>query len=137
MSAQYTAVGTATGRKGRGYTTDGKLDVRLDLPKELGGGDAGTNPEQLFAVGYAACFASAMEAIAGKRKLDVSEVSTTAEVGLGADGKGGFELSVTLRVEFPEGFDGTTARELVDATHQFCPYSRATRGNIPVEIVVE
>ncbi|MEV6103187.1 organic hydroperoxide resistance protein [Streptomyces sp. NPDC051940] len=137
MSALYTAVGTATGRKGRGFTSDGKLDVQLDLPRELGGGDTGTNPEQLFAVGYAACFASAMGAIAGKKKLDVSEVSTTAEVGLGSDGNGGFELAVTLRVEFPDHFDEAVRRDLVETTHQFCPYSRATRGNIPVEIVVE
>lgn len=139
MSTTYTAVGTATGRDGRGYTSDGMLDVKLALPPQLGGDGAGTNPEQLFAVGYAACFASVIGVIADQRRLDVSEVSVTAEIGLAPDGEGGFALAGTLRVEFPDGFalDQAARRELVADAHRLCPYSRATRGNMPVELVVE
>ncbi|NGN62347.1 organic hydroperoxide resistance protein [Streptomyces sp. A7024] len=138
MSALYTAVGTATGRDGRGYSSDGRLDIQLAAPGELGGtGSTGTNPEQLFAVGYAACFTSAMGLVAKKMGLDVSDVSTTAEVGLHPNGAGGFSLSVTLRVEFPDDIGPEKGHELLEATHQVCPYSNATRGNIPVEIIAE
>jgi lipoyl-dependent peroxiredoxin len=138
MSTLYTAVGTATGRDGRGYTHDGRLDLKLSLPAELGGdGGPGTNPEQLFAVGYAACFTSAMQRVAQQKKIDVSDVSVTAEVGLGPNDQGGFALSATLRVELPDHLSGEAGRELIEATHQVCPYSNATRGNIPVNLIVE
>jgi osmotically inducible protein OsmC len=137
MSALYTAIATASGRDGRAVTSDKKLDVTLARPKELGGDGAGTNPEQLFAAGYSACFASALGLVAGKQNVDLSDASVTAEVGLNPNGSGGFALSVTLRVELPEDVPAEKGRELVEAAHQVCPYSNATRGNIPVELVIE
>ncbi|MCW2859621.1 MAG: Ohr subfamily peroxiredoxin [Actinoallomurus sp.] len=137
MSAMYTAVATASGRDGRAVTSDKKLDVTLARPKEMGGDGAGTNPEQLFAAGYAACFASALNMIAGKKKVDLADAAVTAEVGISPNGAGGFGLSVTLRVELPDDVPAETGRELLEAAHQVCPYSNATRGNIPVELVVE
>ncbi|GGS80752.1 organic hydroperoxide resistance protein [Planobispora rosea] len=133
----YTAIATAAGRDGRAVTSDGKLDVALALPKELGGDGGGTNPEQLFAAGYAACFASALQLVAGKKKIDASDASVTAEVGLNPDGAGGFRLDVTLRVELPDALSPEVGRELVETAHRVCPYSNATRGNIPVNLVVE
>ena len=133
----YTAVATANGRDGRAVSDDGKLDLALAPPKELGGDGAGTNPEQLFAAGYAACFTSALRLVAARRKLDASGASVTAEVGLSRGDGGGFDLDVVLRVHLPGGISPEAGRELVEATHQVCPYSRATRGNIPVELVVE
>jgi osmotically inducible protein OsmC len=133
----YTAIATSAGRDARAVTSDGKLDVKLSLQKELGGDGEGTNPEQLFAAGYAACFASAMQLVARGQKLDVSDASVTAEVGLSANGQGGFQLDATLRVELPDTIAPEAARALVEATHQVCPYSNATRGNIPVELIVE
>jgi lipoyl-dependent peroxiredoxin len=137
MSALYTAIATAPGRDGRAVSSDNKLDVTLARPEELGGDGAGTNPEQLFAAGYSACFASALGLVAGRKKIDVSDAAVTAEVGLNTNGTGGFALSVTLRVELPETLDAETGRELVEAAHQVCPYSNATRGNVPVELVIE
>jgi lipoyl-dependent peroxiredoxin len=137
MSALYTAIATASGRDGRAVSSDNKLDVTLARPEELGGDGAGTNPEQLFAAGYSACFASALGLVAGRKKIDVSDAAVTAEVGLNTNGTGGFALSVTLRVELPETLDAETGRELVEAAHQVCPYSNATRGNVPVELVIE
>ncbi|WP_199547650.1 organic hydroperoxide resistance protein [Streptomyces sp. N35] len=137
MSALYTAVATASGREGRAVTSDGKLDLKLSHPVELGGDGSGTNPEQLFATGYAACFASAMQLVARQQKIDVSDVSVTAEVGLLKNDAGGFGLEVTLRVEMPDSIPADAGRALLDATHQVCPYSNATRGNIPVNLVVE
>lgn len=137
MSVLYTAVATANGRDGRGVTSDGKLDVTLSPPPELGGTGGGTNPEQLFAVGYAACFTSAMGVVAKRMDLDVSDVSTTAEVGIGPNAEGGFALEVTLRVELPDAISAEQGKALLDAAHQVCPYSNATRGNIPVHLVVE
>ena len=137
MSTLYTAIATASGRDSRAVASDGKLDVKLALPVEMGGDGAGTNPEQLFAAGYAACFASAMNLVARRMKVDVADAAVTAEVGLGPTGAGGFTLEVTLRVELPEHIDAETGRELLDAAHHVCPYSNATRGNIPVEIVIE
>jgi osmotically inducible protein OsmC len=137
MSAIYTAVATANGRDGRAVTSDGQLDLDLAMPKELGGNGAGTNPEQLFAAGYAACFASAMKLVAKRMKIDADDASVTAEVGLHAGDNGAFTLSVVLRAELPGHLPAETGRALVEATHQVCPYSNATRGNIPVEIVIE
>jgi lipoyl-dependent peroxiredoxin len=137
MSVLYTAIATSSGRDGRSVSSDKKLDVKLAFPAEMGGDGAGTNPEQLFAAGYSACFASAMGVVAGKKNIDVSDASVTAEVSLSQNGQGGFELSVTLRVELPDGVPAEAGRELVEAAHQVCPYSNATRGNIPVELVIE
>ncbi|MFI6513162.1 organic hydroperoxide resistance protein [Streptosporangium sp. NPDC050855] len=136
MSTLYTAIATANGREGRAVSSDGRLDVALAPPKELGGSGEGTNPEQLFAAGYAACFASALQLVGRRHKADVSEASVTAEVGLVPSGEG-FGLAVTLRVELPDALHGEAGTALVEAAHQVCPYSNATRGNIPVELVVE
>ncbi|MEO3811105.1 organic hydroperoxide resistance protein [Sphaerisporangium sp. B11E5] len=137
MSALYTAIVTASGREGRAVSSDGLLDLTLAPPAELGGDGKGTNPEQLFAAGYAACFASALSLVARHRKIDVSHASVTAEVGLAGAAGGRFGLQVTLRVELPDELHGDQGNALVEAAHQVCPYSNATRGNIPVELVVE
>ncbi|PBC63342.1 Ohr subfamily peroxiredoxin [Streptomyces sp. Tue6028] len=137
MDALYTAVATAThGREGRAVSSDGKLDVQLAPPVELGGNGQGTNPEQLFAAGYAACFASALGLVGRAAKVDVSEAAVTGEVGIGKQGEG-FGLKVTLRVELPDTVDQAAGRKLVEQAHQVCPYSNATRGNIDVNLVVE
>ncbi|MCX5310068.1 organic hydroperoxide resistance protein [Streptomyces sp. NPDC002917] len=137
MEALYTAVATAThGREGRAVTPDGKLDLQLAIPVEMGGSGQGTNPEQLFAAGYAACFASALGLVGRQAKIDVSDAAVTGEVGIGKQGEG-FGLAVTLRVELPATVDEATGRKLVEQAHQVCPYSNATRGNIPVELVIE
>lgn len=137
MGNIYTAVATAAGRDGRATSSDGRLDVKLSMPVEMGGDGVGTNPEQLFAAGWAACFATSMKLVAPQRNLDVADASVTAEVGLAPNGAGGYQLNATLRVELPDHVTPQAARELVDATHQVCPYSNATRGNIPVELVIE
>ncbi|MGW0757659.1 organic hydroperoxide resistance protein [Streptomyces sp. NPDC002814] len=137
MDALYTAVATAThGRDGRAVSSDGKIDLKLAPPVELGGNGEGTNPEQLFAAGYAACFGSALGLVGRQAKVDVSEAAVTAEVGIGKQGEG-FGLKVTLRVELPDGLDEATGRKLIETAHQVCPYSNATRGNIDVDLVVE
>ncbi|WP_405821085.1 organic hydroperoxide resistance protein [Streptomyces sp. NBC_01390] len=137
MDAIYTAVATAThGREGRAVSSDGKVDLALAMPVELGGNGAGTNPEQLFAAGYAACFGSALGLVGRGAKVDVSDAAVTAEVGIGKQGEG-FGLKVTLRVELPDTVDAETGRKLVEQAHQVCPYSNATRGNIEVDLVVE
>jgi len=102
----------------------------------LGGTGEGTNPEQLFAAGYAACFANALQTAARRMKLDATQAAVTAEVGLGSLGGGRFGLAVVLRIELPEALAGEAGDRLVQATHQVCPYSNATRGNIPVELVI-
>jgi Ohr subfamily peroxiredoxin len=137
MSALYTAVATANGRDGRAVSSDGQLDLTLAMPPALGGSGQGTNPEQLFAAGYAACFSSALGLVGRQAKVDTNEVSVTAEVSLSATEAGGFGLSVVLRVELPEALAGETGELLVKKAHEVCPYSNATRGNIPVELVVE
>lgn len=136
MEPTYTAVATSSGRDARAVSSDGRLDVDLALPKELGGTGDGTNPEQLLAAGWAACFSTVMDLIARSKGLDASDVAVTAEVSLVANGPG-FALAATLRVELPDHLDDSVGRSLVDATHRACPYSAATRGNIPVELVVE
>ncbi|GAA5004583.1 organic hydroperoxide resistance protein [Kitasatospora paranensis] len=136
MDALYTAVATANGREGRAVSSDGQIDLALAMPPALGGNGQGTNPEQLFAAGYAACFASALGLVGRQAKVDTSEVSVTAEVNIGKD-ETGFGLSVVLRVEVPEALAGEPGQLLVKQAHEVCPYSKATRGNIPVELVVE
>lgn len=132
----YTAVATAeNGRDGRVSTDDGKLDVVVNPPKELGGNGAGTNPEQLFAAGYSACFQGALGVVARQAKADITGSRVTAKVGLGKTAEGGFGLAVELAVSIPN-VDGATAKDLVEKAHQVCPYSNATRGNIAVELTV-
>ncbi len=141
MKTLYTAVATASdkGRNGHARTDDGRLDLDLVSPPEMGGqGGEGTNPEQLFAAGYAACFANAMRSSA-RRDGDESVVdgaTVTARVGIGAIGGGRFGLEVTLDVKVP-GLEQADAEALVAKAHDRCPYSNATRGNIPVELAVE
>lgn len=139
MDILYRTSSSVTGgRTGHGRSEDGRLDVQLDTAKELGGaGGDGTNPEQLFGVGYAACFLGALKFVAGQRKIRVGEDATvTANVGIGKrdDGKG-FGLDVALAIDLP-GIDTATARELVDAAHIVCPYSEATRNNLNVRLSV-
>jgi Ohr subfamily peroxiredoxin len=137
MDALYTAVATAThGREGRAVSSDGRIDLKLAPPVELGGNGEGTNPEQLFAAGYAACFGSALGLVGRQAKVDVSDAAVTAEVGIGKQGEG-FGLKVTLRIELPDTVDEATGRKLIETAHQVCPYSNATRGNIEVDLVVE
>ncbi|MGW3957309.1 organic hydroperoxide resistance protein [Streptomyces sp. NPDC004752] len=137
MDALYTAVATAThGREGRAVSSDGRIDLALALPVEMGGNGQGSNPEQLFAAGYAACFGGALGVVGRQTKVDVSDAAVTAEVGIGKQGEG-FALKVTLRIELPATVDAETGRKLVEQAHQVCPYSNATRGNVPVELVIE
>ena len=133
----YTAEATAVGgRQGHSRTSDGKVDVDLDVPTELGGpGGPGTNPEQLFAVGYAACFQSALLRFASARKLDLSGSRITARVGIGTLSSGGLGLAATLDLDAPQ-IDREEAVDLMRRAHETCPYSRATRGNIEVTLTV-
>jgi Ohr subfamily peroxiredoxin len=133
----YTAEATVTGGRadGHGTTTDGALEVDLRLPTEMGGQGGGTNPEQLFAVGYAACFEGALGAVARRQKVEAGDVSIDSQVSLHPNESRGFELSVRLDVTLPS-VQGDAAVELVKAAHQVCPYSNATRGNIPVTLTV-
>jgi Ohr subfamily peroxiredoxin len=137
MANIYTAVATSAGRDGRAVTSDGKLDVKLSPPVEMGGDGTGTNPEQLFAAGYAACFATSMKLVAARDGLDVSDAAVTAEVGLAPNGAGGYTLNAILRVELPDHISPEAADQLLDATHHVCPYSNATRDNIPVTLLRE
>jgi lipoyl-dependent peroxiredoxin len=118
------------GRNGHGHTEDGKLDVALRMPPELGGDGAGTNPEQLFAVGYAACFATVLSMLGRRDGLDADDVGIAAAVHLVPVGDGTFELAVELDVSLPSISEPADAAALVRKAHQICPYSRATRGNI-------
>jgi lipoyl-dependent peroxiredoxin len=134
----YTAQATVTGgrREGHGKTSDGALEVDLRGPVELGGEGGGTNPEQLFAVGYAACFESALGLIARRERLEASDVSIESSVGLVPTEERGFTLAVELDVTLPQVSDGDQAARLVTAAHKVCPYSMATRGNIDVKLTV-
>jgi Ohr subfamily peroxiredoxin len=137
METVYTAEALATGagRNGRARTTDGRVDLALAVPKEMGGSGDGANPEQLFAAGYAACYHSAMQAVARQEKVKLGDSSVGARVGIGGNGQGGFALEVTLEVVVP-GLDQDAAQDLVQKAHQVCPYSNATRGNIEVTLSV-
>ena len=137
MDALYTATAHATGdgRNGHATTDDGVLDVDLRVPKELGGEGGATNPEQLFAAGYSACFHSALKVVAAKDKLDVTGTEVSASVSLGLLDNGGFGLSVELDVYAP-ALDRPTAEALVARAHEVCPYSNATRGNVDVTLTV-
>lgn len=130
----YTAKAKVTGgRSGHGATDDNVLEVDLRAPKEMGGPGGATNPEQLFAIGYGACFQGAM-GLAGKElDVDTSDSTVHSEVGIGKEGES-FGLSVKLSVSIP-GVDRETVQKVADRTHELCPYSKATRGNIPVEVI--
>jgi lipoyl-dependent peroxiredoxin len=134
----YTAHAHVTGgRDGHGRTTDGELEVDLRVPKEMGGAGGGTNPEDLFAVGYASCFESALGGVARRDHLDAGEVTIDSAVSLLPTGDGGFKLAVTLDVALPSVVDRGKAAQLVSGAHQVCPYSNATRGNIDVTLLLE
>ena len=132
--AVYTAKAKATGgRDGRATSSDEILDVKLAVPKEMGGAGGGTNPEQLFAAGYSACFLGAMKFVANRDKLNIAkEAYIEGEVGIGPIPTG-FGIEVTLNIHL-EGMDQAEAQKLVDAAHIVCPYSNATRGNINVTL---
>jgi Ohr subfamily peroxiredoxin len=132
----YTAKATSTGdgRNGHVVSSDQRLDLDLALPPEMGGSGNGTNPEQLFAAGYSACFHSALRLVARRAGVDAGDSTVSAEVGIGPEGEA-FGLVVTLIISIP-GLEREQARELAEAAHQVCPYSRATRGNISVELRV-
>ncbi len=164
VNAVYTAVATSLGdgRNGSARTSDGQLEVQLAIPTQMGGSGDGTNPEQLFALGYAACFHSAMKGVGGQLGIPVVDSAVTAEVGIGpldspttetAVGAGagaearndlrsersarGYGLVITLHVELGGGIAQADAERLVEAAHQVCPYSNATRGNVEVTLEVE
>jgi Ohr subfamily peroxiredoxin len=132
----YTAKAHVTGGRaaGHGLSSDGALEVDLRLPPEMGGPGGGTNPEELFAVGYAACFEGALGVVARRAKVEADDAAIDSEVSLSPDGHGGFVLSVGLDVTLPSVTDAAAAVELVRAAHQVCPYSNATRGNIEVAL---
>jgi Ohr subfamily peroxiredoxin len=132
----YTAEATATGdgRNGHVVSSDGRLDLDLAAPPEVGGSGDGTNPEQLFAAGYSACFHNALRLVARRARVDPGESTVAARVGIGPEADG-YGLVVTLVITIP-GLDREKTREIAEAAHQVCPYSRATRGNISVELRV-
>jgi Ohr subfamily peroxiredoxin len=126
---------TTGGRDGASSTPDGQLSVKLAVPKEMGGNGAGTNPEQLFAAGYSACFMGALKVVSGKAKVALpADASITGLVGIGAIPQG-YGIEVELRISLP-GLDKELAHKLVETAHQVCPYSNATRGNIQVTLTV-
>jgi Ohr subfamily peroxiredoxin len=132
----YTAEATVTGGRaeGHGVTTDGALEVDLRTPTEMGGEGGGTNPEQLFAVGYAACFEGALGVVGRRERAEVGDVSIDSRVNLVTTEDRGFNVSVALHVTLPQVTDPDQAVRIVAAAHQVCPYSNATRGNIDVEL---
>jgi Ohr subfamily peroxiredoxin len=137
MKTIYTAsaVATGDGRNGHVQSTDGHLDLDVRIPEEMGGSGGATNPEQLFAAGYAACFHSALRMVAAQAKADVTDSEVVADVSIGANDAGGFGLAVQLEVTVP-ALEADRARELVEQAHQVCPYSNATRGNVEVTLTV-
>jgi Ohr subfamily peroxiredoxin len=137
MNVLYTATAHATGdgRNGHARSEDGILDIDMRIPAEMGGPGGAANPEMLFAAGYAACFHSALKVVGRQEKLDVNGTEVTASVGIGQLDSGGFGLTVGLTVSLPN-VDGPTAERLVARAHEVCPYSNATRGNIPVTLTV-
>jgi len=132
----YTANAHVTGGRaeGHGRSSDGALEVDLRLPPEMGGPGGGTNPEELFAIGYAACFESALGVVARRAKADPGDVAIDSAVSLSPNGQGGFVLSVGLDVTLQGISDAASAVDLVRAAHEVCPYSNATRGNIDVAL---
>ena len=136
MDALYVATATSHGgRSGRTTTPDGTLDLKIAVPRELGGEGGGTNPEQLFAAGYAACFDNALASVARRDKIPLGQTSVTALVGLARHPEEGFVLDVELRVAIPD-MPRDQAESLLAAAHRRCPYSRATRGNLDVRLTL-
>ncbi|WP_375459887.1 organic hydroperoxide resistance protein [uncultured Enterovirga sp.] len=138
IDVKYRTTATAVGgRDGRAFTKDDTLDLKLATPKELGGpGGEGTNPEQLFAAGYSACFLSSLKLAGNQQKVEIpTDTSVTAMVAIGPRTEGGFGLAVELLVDLP-GLDRSAAEQLVAAAHQVCPYSNATRNNVDVAVSV-
>jgi Ohr subfamily peroxiredoxin len=137
MNVAYTATAHATGdgRNGHTRSEDGILDIDVRVPKEMGGPGGAPNPEMLFAAGYAACFHSALKVVGRQERADVDGSEVIASVGIGALEGGGFGLAVDLTVSLPN-VDRPTAEKLVARAHEVCPYSNATRGNIPVTLAV-
>ncbi len=138
VDVKYKTSATAIGgRDGRTRTEDGKIYLQLAVPKELGGpGGEGTNPEQLFAAGYAACFLGAVKVAGQQLKVKIpSDAAVTATVGIGARSEGGFGITAELGIRLPD-VDQTQARQVVDLAHQICPYSNATRNNVDVSVNV-
>jgi osmotically inducible protein OsmC len=134
----YTAYAHVTGgRSGHGRTIDGQLDVDLRLPTEMGGEGGGTNPEELFAVGWAACFESALAGVGRRQHVETGEVSIDSAISLLPTGEGGFKLAASLSVSIPAVSDRAVAVELIRAAHLVCPYSNATRGNVDVELLLD
>jgi Ohr subfamily peroxiredoxin len=133
----YTAHAHVTGgRNGHAKTADSGLELDLRVPKEMGGGGGGTNPEELFAAGYAACFESALATVARRRHVQADDVSIDSAVSLLPTGDGGFKIAATLDVAIPSIEDRQTAAELVRDAHHVCPYSNATRGNVDVTLLL-
>jgi lipoyl-dependent peroxiredoxin len=130
---QTSATATGDGRNGRSRTVDGQLDVSLAVPKELGGQGGGTNPEQLFAAGYAACFHSALKLVARKAGVDLSDSAVTIDVGLVRHQPVGYRLQVAIEAELP-GVPAQAGRQLLASAHQVCPYSAAIDGNVEVAL---
>jgi osmotically inducible protein OsmC len=137
METLYTATAVASGdgRNGHVQSTDKLIDADVRVPKEMGGAGGATNPEQLFAAGYAACFHSALKLVASQAKADTTDSEVVADVSIGPNGSGGFGLAVQLEVALP-ALDRDEAQKLVEQAHQVCPYSNATRGNIEVTLSV-
>ncbi|WP_028642860.1 organic hydroperoxide resistance protein [Nocardioides sp. URHA0020] len=137
METLYTASAAATGagRNGHVQSTDGHIDTDVRIPQEMGGPGGATNPEQLFAAGYAACFHSALQLVAGQAKADVTDSEVVADVSIGPNGDGGFGLAVQLEITLP-ALERAVAEELVARAHEVCPYSNATRGNVEVTLTV-
>lgn len=138
VDVKYTTAAHATGgRDGHATTEDGRVDLKLSTPKELGGaGGDGTNPEQLFAAGYSACFIGALKVAAMQAKVKLPEdTRVSAQVGIGPRSEGGFGITADLTVSLP-GIAPAEARKLVDSAHEICPYSNATRGNVDVGLTL-
>jgi Ohr subfamily peroxiredoxin len=138
VDVKYRTTATAEGgRQGKARSDDGRLEVQLSRPKEIGGsGEAGTNPEQLFAAGYAACFLGAVQGAGHQLKVKISPNATvTATVGIGMRSEGGFGLTVDLNVNLPD-LDREDAQKVIEAAHQICPYSNATRNNVDVNLAL-
>jgi osmotically inducible protein OsmC len=139
LQSLYVASATVTsGREGSGETSDGNVKATFNAPKELGGNPkpGSTNPEQLFALGYASCFGQAVRVVGGQQHVAIKDVKVRSEVTLGKTDAGGFGLAVKLAVHLP-GVEHGQAEKIVHAAHQLCPYSNATRGNIDVQLAIE
>ena len=131
----HTSATSEGGRNGRATLAEGGLGLAMALPKSMGGTGKGANPEQLFALGYSACFNQAILVIGGQHKVDVQRAEVTVDVKLGKTDQGGFGLAAAIKVRLP-GVDAAKAKEIVDGAHKICPYSNATRGNVPVTLEV-